>query len=112
MKTIAFNEFFLGLRNGALAGECSDQLDRLLEAIAETGDGGDMTVKLSFKLNKAGQLECKPSVSCKVPKRALGTGIFFLTDESRLTRTDPRQTDIEDDLAARREKILGEPPAH
>ncbi len=112
MKTISFNEFFLGLRGGALAGECSDQLDKLLEAIHQTGEGGDLTIKLPMKLNKAGQLECKPVVTSKLPKRALGTGIFFLTDEARLTKTDPRQTDIEDDLAARREKILGETPAH
>tara|TARA_A100001391_G_C4910082_1_gene236128 strand:- start:200 stop:529 length:330 start_codon:yes stop_codon:yes gene_type:complete len=107
MKTLNFNEFFLGLRNGALAGECSDQLDKVLDAIGETGAPGELVIKLPLKLNKAGQLECKPSVTAKIPRREMGTGIFYLTDDSRLTKTDPRQTDLEDDLATRREKING-----
>ena len=64
--------------------------------------GGDLTLKLKFKVNKAGQLEVVPNLSIRKPDRALGTGIYFATDDGRLTRRDPHQMDIEDEIERRR----------
>ncbi|EEX09606.1 conserved hypothetical protein [Ruegeria lacuscaerulensis ITI-1157] len=77
-------------------------MTRVIEAMAETGGDGEITIKLPFKLNKAGQIECTPKITAKVPQRPMGTGIFFANDEGRLSRRDPNQFDIEDEIERRR----------
>ena len=73
-----------------------------MTAIQKTGNGGDMTLKLKFKVNKAGQIEMTPALTINRPTRPLGTGIYFSTDDGRLTRRDPNQMDIEDEIERRR----------
>ena len=41
-------------------------------------------------------------MTIKKPARALGTGIYFATEDGRLTRRDPNQMDIEDEIERRR----------
>ena len=97
---------FLGLiqsfRRGELLDDGNQKLNELVEAIRTTGAGGDLTLKLKFKLNKAGQLEIQPELTIKKPTRALGMGIFFATDDGTLSRRDPHQMDIEDEIERRR----------
>ena len=62
-----------------------------------------MTLLLPFKTNKAGQIECQPLIKIKKPRRAMGTGIFYASDDGRLTRRDPNQPDLLDELEMRRE---------
>lgn len=97
-----FLEFLQNFRRGELLTEGDEKMDELMTAIHKTGNGGEFTMKIKFKNNKAGQLEIDPSVTIKRPTRPLGTGIYFLTDEGRLTRRDPRQMDIEDEIERRR----------
>lgn len=59
-------------------------------------------MKVGIKVNKAGQLEVVPDIQIKKPTRSMGTGIYFATDEGRLTRRDPNQMDFEDELERRR----------
>ena len=102
---------FLGLlqtfRRGELLAEGDAKLTELVDAIDRTRNGGDLTVKLKFKLNKAGQVEIEPSVTIRKPTRALGTGIYFAAPDGRLTRRDPHQIDIEDVIDARTRRDLG-----
>lgn len=98
-----FLEFLQTFRRGELLAEADEQLSELVEAVQRTGGKGELTIKLPFKVNEAGQIECVPSVACKKPRRAMGRGIYFATDEGRLTRRDPAQVDMfEDDLESRR----------
>lgn len=97
-----FLEFIQTFRRGELLHEGDAKLTELMEAIRETGAGGSLTLKLSFKVNKAGQLEVSPDLTVKKPARALGTGIYFASDDNRLTRRDPNQLDIEDEIERRR----------
>ena len=99
---ITFAEFLHSFRRGELLAESDRQLAELMEAIHQSGGSGTLTLKLPFKVNKAGQIECDPQVTVAKPKRQLGTGIYYLTDDARLTRRDPNQLDMLDDLAARR----------
>ena len=95
-------ELIQTFRRGELLSEGDSKLSELVEAMRTTGEGGALTLTLKFKVNKAGQLECDPTLALKKPSRALGTGIFFATDDGRLTRRDPNQMDIEDEIARRR----------
>ncbi|OJY25787.1 MAG: hypothetical protein BGP11_11185 [Rhodobacterales bacterium 65-51] len=97
-----FLEFLQTFRRGELLAAGDGRLSELMEAIRETGQGGSLTLKFSFKVNKAGQLEITPDLSIKRPQRAIGTGIYYATDEGRLTRRDPNQLDIEDEIERRR----------
>ncbi len=100
--SINFLEFIQTFRRGELLREGDQQMTRVIEAMAETGGDGEITIKLPFKLNKAGQIECTPKITAKLPQRPMGTGIFFANDEGRLSRRDPNQFDIEDEIERRR----------
>lgn len=97
-----FLEFIQGFRRGELLEHGDQKLAELIEAIQQSGQGGSLTLKITIKPNKAGQLEAQPDLTTKKPTRSLGTGIYFATDEGRLTRRDPNQMDFEDELAPRR----------
>lgn len=97
-----FLELIQSFRRGELLGEGDTKLGELIEAIQRTGAGGDLTLKLKFKVNKAGQIEIVPEMTIKKPTRALGTGIYFASDDGRLTRRDPNQMDIEDEIERQR----------
>ncbi|WP_020039703.1 hypothetical protein [Salipiger mucosus] len=79
-------------------------MSEVLAAIQDTGNSGEITVKLPFKVNKAGQIECVPQITAKKPRREMGTGVYFLNDEAQLTRRDPNQQDWLDDMEARRDR--------
>lgn len=97
-----FLEFIQTFRRGELLRNCDAQLSDIITAMDGTGGDGELTIKLPFKTNKAGQIECTPKVSAKVPQKPLGTGIYFSNDEGRLTRRDPNQMDIEDEIERRK----------
>lgn len=99
-----FMEFLQGFRRGELVGTLDDHLEELMAAIRDTGGKGDLTLKLPFKVNDAGQIECVPQVTLKRPQRPIGTGIFFVSEEGRLTRRDPAQDDFFDEVTERRER--------
>lgn len=99
---INFLELLQTFRRGELLQQGDEQLEKVIGAIAETGGDGKLVIEMPFKLNKAGQIECTPKITSKVPQRPMGTGIFFADDDGRLSRRDPRQMDIEDEIDRRR----------
>ncbi|MFP4240077.1 MAG: hypothetical protein ACLFRZ_12325 [Rhodosalinus sp.] len=100
--TLTFLAFLQDFRRGDLMAEADRQFIELMEAIDETGGKGELTLKLPVKINDAGQIECVPQLTIKKPRRPIGTGIYYLTPEGRLSRRDPKQTDMLDELEARR----------
>lgn len=101
-EELNFLEFLQGFRRGELISDANELFNELMDAIRKTGGKGDLTVKLPFKVNDAGQIECVPVLSVTKPRKPLGTGIYYVTDEGRLTRRDPSQDDLFDELEARR----------
>lgn len=97
-----FLEFLQSFRRGELIRNGDEKLQELMEAICQTGQGGTLNLKLPFKPNKAGQIECIPELTIKKPVKPIGTGIYFTTDDARLTRRDPDQLDMMDELEERR----------
>lgn len=97
-----FLSFLQGFRRGELIRRGEEALDEVMQGIRATGGKGEITVKLPFNINKAGQIECTPTVTAKVPSRPVGTGIYFMGDEGQLSRRDPAQMDIEDEIEKRR----------
>lgn len=89
-------EFLQTFRRGVLLQQMDEAINDVIDAIANTGCDGSVTIKLPFKLNKGGQIECAPKIEAKVPKMPLGTGIYYANDQGQLTQRDPRQMDIDD----------------
>lgn len=99
-----FLEFMQSFRRGELIAEADELLSELMEAIQKTGGKGEITLKLPFKPNDAGQIECIPVLTLKKPRRPMSTGIYFVSDSQKLTRNDPTQDDLFDELDARRDR--------
>lgn len=99
-----FLKFLQSFRRGELLREANEQLEELIRAVKETGGKGELNLKLPFKINEAGQIECIPQVAIKRPRRPMGTGIYFATEDGTLTRRDPDQEDFLDDLEDRRSR--------
>lgn len=99
---VNFLELIQSFRRGALLTDGDQKLSELIEAIGNTMTGGSLTLTLKFKVNKAGQIELDPTIAIKKPCIALGTGIYFAGHDGTLSRRDPHQMDIEDEIERRR----------
>ncbi|HMT45485.1 MAG TPA: hypothetical protein PKE59_00055 [Novosphingobium sp.] len=97
-----FIQLLQATRRGEIVREADDLLAEMVRAIHEHGGKGDLTLKLSVKKNDAEQLEITPTLNMKKPRRALGIGIAYATGEGELSRTDPQQDDLFDELEDRR----------
>ena len=99
---VNFIELIQSFRRGALLADGDQKLQELIEAIGNTMTGGSLTMTLKFKVNKANQVELDPTITIKKPVIALGTGIYFAGGDGTLTRRDPMQMDIEDEIERQR----------
>ena len=93
-------------RRGEIARALDAARDEVLAAVKDTGAAGSVTLKLTWKPNKAGQIELIPVVTAKKPAKPLGVGIFWAAEDAdgrvRLSRRDPDQGDLLDDITPRR----------
>ena len=99
-----FLQFLQGFRRGDLVHKADARMAELMNAIHETGGKGKLVLELPFEVNKAGQIECNPKIKVDKPLRPVGTGIFYMTDEARLSRRDPAQLDMMDEFETRRDR--------
>lgn len=97
---MSFIKTLQAIRKGALVALLADDLKEVSEAVAELGKTGSLTLQLTIKPNGDAVI-VQPKITKKVPQQAVGDAIFFV-GEKGLQREDPKQTDIEDELAARR----------
>lgn len=97
-----FLQFISTFRRGELIDDCNLKLNELMEAIANTGKGGKLTLALDFKIAKGGHLEVTATPKISKPIIAIPPGIYFIGEENGLARRDPRQMDIEDEIERRR----------
>lgn len=97
-----FVQLLQAQRRGEIVREADELLSEMVQAIHQHGGKGDITLKISVKKNEAEQLEFTPTLKMNKPRRSLGVGIFYATDEGKLSRTDPNQDDLFDELEDRR----------
>lgn len=99
-----FLEFLQSFRRGEIVTEGDKSLTELMEAIQLHGGGGKITLTLPFKVNKGGQIECLPTMKLEKPRRTMGTGIYYATEDHQLSRRDPSQHEMFDELEERRSR--------
>lgn len=96
----AFNQFLGSLNYGSTHEELTKQMNELIAEMAQTrvdqGGGvvkGEITLKLAFKLDD--HMEVTPAIVVKNPKNIEGKAVFFVTPDNQLSRTDPRQMQLD-----------------
>ncbi|MHA6478937.1 hypothetical protein ACX1DW_15795 [Stutzerimonas sp. KH-1] len=93
-KARPFIDTLREIEAGGLLDELTEVQHSLVDAIRLTGKAGELTIKLAYKPDGAGQMTIKADVKAKEPVLSRGTSLFFLTPEGNLTRRDPRQQEI------------------
>ena len=104
-----FAAFLQEQRRGALHGELSDSLQALVQAVAEHGKGGSLTLTIGIKPNADGvTMTVSDKVAVKAPEPERGAAIFFADDAGNLVRHDPRQLEIPVREVPREQQAAGE----
>jgi hypothetical protein len=86
----------LSQARGNKVDEASDELRKLIEAIDETGKGGEMsvTIKVAVQKDDPDIREITVETKCKMPKGKQLKSIFFTDRNGGLVRTDPKQAEM------------------
>lgn len=89
-----FTDTLNAMRFGTLTDGLTKELHELTKACANTQRVGSITLTLSLKPGKGGQIEVFDDIKVKLPKPERGSSIMFATPEGNLQREDPRQMEI------------------
>ena len=110
MEKTDFIEMIMTCRSGQVASDLSAKFNSVLEAVLDTGGKGKMTICLDIVPAKFGQggavveIDISHDVKLKKPELDIGKSIFFVDKSGRLTREDPAQADMFQDLTKEQEK--------
>lgn len=107
-----FNTFLTRLEGGALNEELSELLHKAVQEISDAclDRGGKHSASITLKVQltmdaKDKVIEVSADVSDKMPKAPRGRGgLFFAGRDGFLSRENPRQQDMFDDLQRRRDE--------
>lgn len=91
-------ETIMGIRRGRFAELCSSKLTDVVKAVAQLNKPGSITIQLKLKPNTEGQVRLSGTVKVSSPHPDVGEAIFYVTEDGELERSDPKQTDIEDQI--------------
>jgi hypothetical protein len=98
---MSFNATIQNIRDGALLELLTGKLSEVVEAVQEHGKSGSLSITLNIKPNGDDAVTISSSVKAKVPEGTVGDALFFVSG-GNLVRRNPRQTDIEDEIARKR----------
>jgi hypothetical protein len=90
-----FTEILGTLRYGHLNDDLAKELQALTLQCEKTGRAGTLSLKLTLKPGKGGQIEVFDDISVTAPKDEKGSSLLFATTDGQLTRDNPRQLSIE-----------------
>lgn len=100
----SFAAFLVQTNKGRTERKASQEFQRLIAAVQETGKAGSFTLRVDIKpqANTDGVVTVTEAVSVKAPQLERPASIFFITDNSGLTRNDPNQRSIFDEETSSR----------
>lgn len=92
-----FATFLIEHARGRSHDELSHRLRELLEAIENTGKGGSITYKLTVKPETRAEhaVLVTDEIKTSLPQLDRPASIFFVDNQMRLQRNDPRQLSLE-----------------
>lgn len=89
-----FTDVLRDMRFGETLDELSDEFNKLVQAVEDTGRPGEIILSIKLKPSTAGAIEVTDLIKTKLPPPQKGTSLFFATPEGNLVRNDPRQSEI------------------
>jgi hypothetical protein len=86
-------------REGRCLAECSEELERLVEAVRLTRKKGTFHLELVIQpANRGAEVQTviiRDDVTCKRPRCDRAESIFFATDGNQLSRHNPKQMEMD-----------------
>lgn len=90
------------MRDGAVLMDCNEKFSQMVAAVLDTGKGGEITLKIKVKPSKVSmksnegviEVELEHAITAKVPELPVGKAIFFVTEDQRLSRSNPKQDEL------------------
>lgn len=85
------------IRGGAALAEAGTALQECVQATRDTGKASKLTFTITVEPDKTDEtvVTLQPDLTVKLPKRPRAKGIFFVDAHGRLSREDPRQTELD-----------------
>lgn len=83
------------LRYGTLDTDLGEKLHELVSRVDATQRAGGLTLTLKVKPGGPGRIEITDDIKVTMPKEEKGSSIMFVLPSGKITRTDPRQMEIE-----------------
>lgn len=94
MSIRPFTDVLRDMRFGETLDELSEEFNKLVAAVDNTGKAGSLTLTIKLKPSTAGAIEVLDDIKAKAPQLSKGSSLFFPTVECNLVRNDPRQAEI------------------
>lgn len=92
-----FLAFLAATNKGRSATELTDALQKIVEAVTETGKPGKLVYSVSITPSKAdGAVNVTDSIAVKAPALDRPTSIFFVDESHNLVRNNPSQPQLFD----------------
>lgn len=88
-----FSDLMGTISSGEFDANVTKKLRQLIEAVEETGGSGKLTVTIAVKKEKR-MLVVKPGFKATLPELGVDSDMFFVDENSRLTKSDPKQMRI------------------
>ena len=81
------------IRRGSFLDECTDELQRVVAAVEETGKAGKLVIEIAVTPASKGQgaVKVADKITAKLPSLPAGETIMFVTTDNNLVANDPRQ---------------------
>jgi hypothetical protein len=99
---MAFLETFIEVRNGGAAIEMQESLEKVIQAMRDTGKAGKVTLTLSVKpAMKGGDVDMvflQDTIKADAPKPNKKETVFFVSPDNQLSRQDTRQLNMLDGM--------------
>jgi phosphoserine phosphatase len=92
------------IREGALLQQLSDELQDVITSVVDHEKAGALQLTLKVKPNGDRAVIISSSVKATQAKASVGDAVFYADTGGTLHRSDPRQGDIEDEIARQRAK--------
>lgn len=94
MATRLFTDVMRDMRYGETLDELSEEFNKLVTAVENTGKAGEMIFKVKLKPSTSGAIEVIDEIKSKLPQLPKGSSLFFATPEGNLVRNNPRQEEL------------------
>lgn len=93
-----------GIRDGSLVVMLNEELADVISSVMEHGKPASLSLKLKIEPNGDNAITITSDITAKQAKGGIGKAIFYADSGGTLHRRDPRQGDLLDPAARKKEE--------